>query len=494
MNTTGMAPAPLFSLDDFDSYDGDIETGSSYTGTDAFATPSFAPTPFSSSPVRYRAPPTPDHAQLQQRLSAMQKYDELNMPQVSNRSNSTLTFSPGPHRRSHPNLQHLSLAPLTPKYPITPSDYTAYVDPDTSQLHTSSSLSHIASMPSPSGILSRADGQGNSRTRHRKSKSSVSIQVASNTPRGALTSQGFGGKMTDSPDLQNRQRPIGAHLGPKKNDSSWLLQTGMALTEGSRESKGQSWLSKRASSTSLHSPVVEDYPNFEYAQARSGRGTPNHSRRGSRDRRKSRRELAMTPAARSASSAAAAAGADDPHVPRKISIPASTHDYAKIEPDWADSQTQAEIAADLEMELAEELEDDELYSDDGDRFDTLDFEGQGVEEEEEEEEEEEKEIQQAVCARGFGLGRWVDGVVDVFLKMDDADEDELDPKQERQDHDGVTLPEDGKEDKDLPRQSSMEEMDDIVSEDGMEPAPENPKTVWEDIAWFGRLVLRTAKS
>ena len=479
-----MAPAPLFALNDFDSYDGDVETGSSYTGTDAFATPAFVPTPLSSAAVRSRTAPSPDHAQLQQRLSAMQKYDQLNAQQAPNRSNSTLTFSPGPHRRSHPNLQHLSLAPLTPKYPITPSDYAAYVDPDTSQLHTSSSLSHIASMPSPSGILSRGDDRGSSRTRHQKSKSSASIHVASHTPRGALTSQGFGGQMTDPADLQKRQYVMGTHLGPKRNDSSWLLQTGMALTEGSRESKGQSWLSKRASSTSLQSTTLEDYPNFNYAQAGPGPGTPSHSRRGSRDRRKSRRELAMTPAARSASSAAAG---NDPQPHREISTSAASHDHAEFEPDWVDSQTQAEIAADLEMELAGELEDEELYSDDGDRFDSLDFEGQGADDEE-------KEIQQALRTRGFGLGKWVDGVVDVFLKMDDADEDELDAKQDRLDYEGVAFPEEGNKDSDLPRQPSTEDMDDVVSDDDMEPAPQNSKTVWEDLVWFGRLVLRTAKS
>ncbi len=478
-----MAPAPLFSLDDLDCYDGDIETCSSYTDTDALATPSFVPTPLSISPVRSQAPPAPHHLQLQHRLSALQLYDELNIPQTSNRSNSTLTFSPGAHRRSYPNLQHLSLAPLTPKYPITPSDYNAYVDPDTSQLHTSSSLSHIASMPSPSGILSHSGSRANSKTRHRKSKSSVSIQTSSGTPGGALTSEGFADKMTDAADPQNRQRPLGGQRGPMKNDSSWLLQAGMALTEGSRESKGQSWLAKRASSTSLHSPAVEDYPNFEYAQARSGRDTPTRSR----DRRKSRRELVMTPAARTASSLAGETATDDSRASRAISTSASSNNYAAIEPDWADTQTQAEIAADLEMDLAEELEVSELYSDDGDRYGALDFEGQGIEDEE-------REIQQALRARGFGIGRWVDGVVDVFLKIDDADEDELETKHERLEHEAIEAPANERKKNDLPGQSRRPETDDTASDDGMEPAPQNPKTVWEDLAWFGRLVLRTAKS
>jgi Protein of unknown function (DUF3984) len=195
----------------------------------------------------------------------------------------------------------------------------------------------------------------------------------------------------------------------------------------------------------------------------------------------------MTPTAVSASAAAGGATNNDSNASPAILTRASTHDYPAIQPDWADSQTQAEIAADLEMELADELEDGELYSEDGDRYGSLDFEGQGVEDEEE-------EIQQAVRARGFGLGKWVDGVVDVFLKMDDADDDESEVKQEKSNAEAVTMPEDEDKLKCLSEQCSREGMGDLVSDDEMEPAPPNPKTVWEDIAWFGRLVWRAAKS
>ncbi len=482
-----MALAPLFPIDDLSSYDGDIENSSSYTGTDALATPSFDPTPPSLSTPSSRAPPVLHHMQLEHKLSALQKYNELNLSQASDRSSSTLTFSPGAHRRSHPNLQHLSLAPLTPRYPITPSDYNAYVDPDTSQLHTSSSLSHIASMPSPGGILSQSGSRANSGTRHQKTKSTVSIQAATSTLQGALTSEGFGNKATELGDPLTRQHHTITHVEPKRSESSWLLQTGMALTEGSRESKGQSWLAKRASSTSLQAPAIGDYPNLEYAQARSGRNTPNHSRRGSRDRRKSRRELAMTPTAVTASCAAGQPSAADTCPSIAIASSASAHDYTAIEPDWADSQTQAEIAANLEMDLADELEDGELYSDDEDRYGTLDFERQDTEDDE-------KQVEQAVRAGGFRLGRWVDGVVDVFLKMDEVDEDDLDIKHEKPDHEAVTLPNDDIKKDDHPEQSSRQNVDDLDSDDGMEPAPQNPKSVWEDLAWFGRLVWRTAIS
>lgn len=485
--THPMAFAPLFPIDDLSSYDGDIENSSSYTGTDALATPSFVPTPPTASPLHSRAPHVLHHMQLQHRLSALQKYNELNLSQASNRSSSTLTFSPGAHRRSHPNLQHLSLAPLTPKYPITPSDYNAYVDPDTSQLHTSTSLSHIASMPSPGGILSQSSSRANNGTRHQKSKSTVSIQIVTSPLQGALSSEGLGSRAMELADPLTRQHHIITHVGPKRNESSWLLQTGMALTEGSRESKGQSWLAKRASSTSLQSPAIGDYPNFEYPQARSGRNTPNHSRGGSRDRRKSRRELAMTPTALTASYAAGQPPAADTCPSIAMASSTSAHEYTATGPDWADSQTQAEIAADLEMDLADELEDGELYSDDEDRYGALDFEGQDIEEDE-------RQVEQAVRAGGFRLGRWVDGVVDVFLKMDEADEDDLDIKHAKPEIEAVTATNDDIKKNDHPEQSGGQTVDDMDSDDGMEPAPQNPKSIWEDLAWFGRLIWRTAIS
>src|SRR5580698_9156600 len=100
---------------------------------------------------------------------------------LSRSHSSTSAFAPGAHRRSHPNLQHLSLAPLTPKYPINPSDYDAYFNPGTSQLHTSTSLSHIAGLPSPGGILTNSPtrSRATSWTRglKRKARSTVAFKA-----------------------------------------------------------------------------------------------------------------------------------------------------------------------------------------------------------------------------------------------------------------------------------------------------------------------------
>ncbi|KAK4939606.1 hypothetical protein LTR10_020106 [Elasticomyces elasticus] len=336
------------------------------------------------------------------------------------------SFAPGPHRRSHPNLQHLSLAPLTPKYPIAPADYSPYFDPSTSELHTSTSISQIASLPSPGGILtshSAAHSRANSRTRlKRKTRSAVSIQAptsgsyAEATPSGALTSEGFGHKKS------------GLHL--HTSDSSWLIQTGLTLTESSRESKGQSWLSKRDSSTSLHSPIDDRF------MPRSGRATPSMSRRNSG--RRSRRSLAMTPALQTPADEAA--------------------------PDWDDVQTQAEIAAQVENEFADEFDDDP--------YGVLDFDGQF---DSDDEEDVRKEISR------YRLGGWMDGVVDVFLRLEDM------PDYQDEDLEARRF-------EVFPAPTKDAENASTPSDNSVEPPPARPAGVWDDVAWFGRLLARTVRS
>jgi hypothetical protein len=456
---------------------------------------------------------------------------------LSRSHSSASAFAPGAHRRSHPNLQHLSLAPLTPKYPINPSDYDAYFNPDTSQLHTSTSLSHIAGLPSPGGILTNSPtgSRAASRTRSlkRKARSTVAFKALEKeetslpqarpraSPHGAVTSQGFGGTIAPTVEKSTTAKP-GSHLrlriNPHKPDPSWFVQTGLALTEGSRESKGQSWLVKRASSTSLHTPPEDSRSDVKWVERPmrspyvSGRNTPNRSRRSSRDRRRSRRELAMTPATAMSPSTPRPAGSflqvtetgtDDPALSRLITT--ESHGQGYSGPDWVDSQTQAEIAAELEGEMAAELEPAELYDEDDedkewwreDRYEAVDFEGHW----DEDEKQDEVEIQRAVRERGFGVGRWVDGVVDAFLRLDDNDSDE-----ERDLEVGIPegIPHNNSEQapaesratgegKDGPK-SSTDESSGHVSDDAMEPAPAHPASVWEDVAWFSRLVFKTARS
>ena len=199
------------------------------------------------------------------------------------------------------------------------------------------------------------------------------------------------------------------------------------------------------------------------------------------------------------------AGTDDPMQSRLIVT--DSHGQGYSGPDWVDSQTQAEIAAELENEMAHELEPAALYSDDDqdsewwrqDRYGMVDFEGHW--DEDEREKEAEAEVQKAVKERGFGVGRWVDGLVDVFLKIDeDEEERDLEVGLPSRDDDVATQ----EADKAAPSRRAEGEPNKTggaegsghtsSSDDSIEAAPENPKSVWEDVAWFGRLVLRTARS
>lgn len=137
------------------------------------------------------------------------------------------------------------------------------------------------------------------------------------------------------------------------------------------------------------------------------------------------------------------------------------------EPDWADPQTQAEIAAEVERDMADELEvesEDEFFRD---RYGMLDFEGQF-------DTDDEKDVQEVV-KHGFGIGKWMDGLVDVLLKLEDDEPDiEAQPAAE----------------------SAVQVQSDpsLGSDDSLESPPEKPKGVWDDVRWFGRLVTRTIRS
>ncbi|KAL2408237.1 hypothetical protein ABEF95_002425 [Exophiala dermatitidis] len=388
------------------------------------------------------------------------------------------SFAPGPHRRrSHPNLHHLSLAPLTPKYPIDPADYSAYFDPSTSELHTTASISQIASLPSPGGILSSSanhsatHSRASSRTRqkhkpntnnstnsntrltlsvppssahhhgdqghhyyrdHQHNYHSHHLHPGTSTPSGALTSEGFGHKQQQ----QHQNHGLNIHT----SDPSWLIQTGLTLTEGSRESKGQSWIFKRDSSTSLHTPVEER----DRLPLRSGRATPSISRRSSQ--RRSRRSLAMTPA---------------PVTP-SMDEPA---------PDWTDDHTQAEIAAHIESEFTDELDEDP--------YGLLDFEGQFDSEDEE-------DVRQEISK--YRLGRWMDGIVDVFLRLEDFPESSQHHPPDLE----AAIPSPAP----APPVVSAKDEDaaSVASITSVEPPPEKPNGLWDDVAWFGRLIARAVRS
>lgn len=374
-------------------------------------------------------------------------------------------FAPGPHRRSHPNLQNLhtlSLAPLTPKYPIDPSDYDAYYDPVTSELHTSSSLSRIAGLPSPGGILSNSPARSRSTSRKglkRKVKSHVNFQDLS-----------IDTSVHDKDDEVVDHKPAPkskSHVQLSKlrvPDPSWLVQTGLSLTESSRETKGQSWITKRDSSTSLANTPV-DGGHFELKRPREGRtprsarATPAGSRVGSRvtSRNASRTRMAdlrmtsVSPdAVRTSTPGASFATAPESSIHEQ-----EEDELRKIEPNWSDARTQAELAAQLQEELSAEYEDD-----DGDPYGMLDFEGQDFEITSEDEE----EVRRAM--RSWRVGGWMDGAIEALLMV-----------------------EEGRGEQDTGRQTQGRVSFDETVNDGEVP-PERARDLWDDLGWFGRVMKR----
>ncbi|KKY23921.1 hypothetical protein UCRPC4_g02734 [Phaeomoniella chlamydospora] len=408
------------------------------------------------------------------------------------------SFTPGSHRRSHPNLHHLSFAPLTPKYPISASDYDAYIDPLTETLHTSASLSHISSLPGPAGVLSVPHTPTGSRSPRRLSRrvqsnihlDNIGTLASSSIPSGAVSSAGLGGRFHRTSGHGHRK--VHSHI----SDPSWLIHAGLLLTDSSRESKGQSWLSKRDSSTSLvTSPAITTTTSRSgyftpvggngTHEPRSARETPSSSRHHSRVRSAggiSRRDLRMT------------------SLPSKADATAqSPHHKLHVQPNWTDPAIQAEaLASQRESDSSSDTTSEDSES-----------------ESSEMEQEAEREItQQMKAGRGFIFGRWVDGLVDTLLMFEEEEEenDEEDDNETNTNNTNHNIQDKTKsqtsqqsnvtiQDRQKPNpqtatksnnlSSSSSTTDPSESDSNIPPAPENPKSIWEDVKYAGKLIFST---
>lgn len=207
-----------------------------------------------------------------------------------------------------------------------------------------------------------------------------------------------------------------------------MLRAGIALASSTREEKGQSWLSKRESSTSLVDMSLDNAttPNptrhhhrtksgaSSYRKSRSGASTPAaYSRRSSRSRggsrRGSRAGLTMTtiPPLSAASSAAAAAGkASSPGF--GTMSPVSGAREPGLVPDFVDERIRAEMAS---LQRGRGFSDDE--SEDWDGEDDRDSEFDSYSDTADEIDE--ADLQRLTRERGFGLGSWIDRLVEWTL-------------------------------------------------------------------------------
>lgn len=161
--------------------------------------------------------------------------------------------------RSSTNLNHLSLAPLTTKLPIHDSDmiYSELSIPPS----YSTSYMQGKSAPTTPSLLARSPvrpistskkgtsssyGHGAASPSIAKSKSATNL--SSTRPKSGATTPG--GYRRGSRRDPVRDAPTSA-AAPARVDSDWLLRAGVLISSETRESKGQSWLVSRASSTSL---------------------------------------------------------------------------------------------------------------------------------------------------------------------------------------------------------------------------------------------------
>ncbi|KAF3906684.1 hypothetical protein ABW20_dc0110208 [Dactylellina cionopaga] len=158
-------------------------------------------------------------------------------------------------RRSSSNLNLTNISPLTTHFSLTAlADYDATSSPQSSYIQG-------ASAPSTPSILSRNP----SRKRTRPQVPGLSVPA---TPRLDFKLQ----KAKSASHLLLERRTssyFDTHHTTRRNDATeWVHRAGIALTSEARESKGQSWLASRASSTSLLSNGNSD---SEGEEGREGR-------------------------------------------------------------------------------------------------------------------------------------------------------------------------------------------------------------------------------
>ncbi|KAF2399064.1 hypothetical protein EJ06DRAFT_479360 [Trichodelitschia bisporula] len=140
-------------------------------------------------------------------------------------------------RRSFPNLTHLSLAPLSSRFPIDDEGY----EPDPQPAIPSTYIQGKSAPATPS-ILSRSP------TRRRRHKKHIAYALDSYFP------------PAESPSHTKH-----ASSSAARKDDDWIHRAGLVIAYETRSSKGQSWLVTRNSSTSL---ADETEPGFvdPYAQ------------------------------------------------------------------------------------------------------------------------------------------------------------------------------------------------------------------------------------
>ena len=206
-------------------------------------------------------------------------------------------------RRSFPNLNHLSLAPLSSRFPI---DDDGYDEDESIPIAPQSSYIQSRTAPNTPGILAGGPNRQKRKSKKRafahesyfpSEAASLGVPLIKAKSSSALLAQNKPASLVNGPTAPLSTLHRSRHS--IQGNDEWLHRAGLTIASETRESKGQSWLVSRESSTSLvqqgerdeeqghYDQVDNDYLASDQASRRASRvasraGSAKTSRRGSR--------------------------------------------------------------------------------------------------------------------------------------------------------------------------------------------------------------------
>ena len=156
----------------------------------------------------------------------------------------------------------------------------------------------------------------------------------------------------------------------------------------------------------------------------------------------------------------------------------------EVRPDWADKDTLAEVEAE-EVEWDRDVLRDEGLDGDDDPYGELNFDGHfDTGSDIVDEEEVRREL-----SRG-GLGRWIDGVVDVFLMLEEEGGDEFDADRREGLERLSRLAQSVRQEEAVREPERPAWAEDAGDVDAPPPPPEHPQGVLDDVRWLAGLLAR----
>ena len=329
-------------------------------------------------------------------------------------------------RRSYPNLHNLSLAPLSSQYPL---DASTPPSPSEDRIHTPR-ISYIAqkSAPATPGILSLSQSRSSSRNGRRKNQGyaydgyfvnpDAPLRDAGDIPKAKSTSTLHPGvSFADEPRVKHHTRkgtaplPLQASLvrhHTSESTDEWFHRAGLAIAGETRDSKGQGWLVRRESSTSLvhQSSDYEEHPSHEtrhmallsgehLTDAEFNTFTPRYSRTASRIQSRVGSRIPSARTSRRGSRVGSradlimSAGPRTPGARHSLELDEAMFEESAIEPDFVQPDDENEGDEEVVFRLARE--------------------------------------------RGFGLGGWMDKLMGWTLFSVDEDGEESSEEEEEED-------------------------------------------------------------